>query len=220
MFCSVLTAALMVSACRTITPETGLLPPRAASVTIQKEAKLAKVVILDGAVAEDREYLESEMTRHIFQHIQEAGYFQTVGLLAGESAPHDLTLRFTFDRFHRERKVHPFYFPGLILTLTLYVWFGGPVHIDEYNVVGQLLIEDKSGAPLARARTREPERQTISIYDDGKALALKARTEIIDELLHNAVQELSGRSGIPPGGSPKEEPPRVEPPAVMPSPLP
>lgn len=106
--------------------------------------------------------------------------------------PDDLALRFEFSLYRLKREVHPAYFPGALLTLTLYIWFGGPIVNDRADLEGTLVIKDAAGQTLARAQASLSEKHSVNLWLSEYPLpsGVKERTRFVRKLLDRALGEL------------------------------
>ncbi|MGH8592056.1 MAG: hypothetical protein ACREXX_22910 [Gammaproteobacteria bacterium] len=153
---------------------------------------MASVKVTDPAVTNQR-VVEDSLRANIAVFLQESGYFLNTSTLPGMVNPEDLVLDFRFSRFWQERSVHPAYFPAALITLTLYIWFGGPVHVDEYELSGSLTVKDGKGQILAESIAQAQDRQNISIYNDAAVLpsGVSARTTVVQEMIQKSIRILT-----------------------------
>jgi hypothetical protein len=128
--------------------------------------------------------VEDSLRANIAVFLQESGYFLETSTLPGKVNPEDLLLDFRFPRFRQELSIHPAYFPAALITLTFYIWFGGPVSVDECDLSGILTVKDGNGRLLVESNAEIRERQNLSIYSGPMFLpsGLSARTTLVHDL--------------------------------------
>jgi hypothetical protein len=177
--------------CLTVPTGTSLETARPASVSVARGAWLAQALVTDPSAKETVE-LQRSLTLNIAAYAADAKYFARVNQLPGKLRPDDVVLRFEFDRYQLRRAPHPAYFPGAILTLTLYIWFGGPIGRDTANLSGQLRIEDAAGQELVTVRDAFEDTHDVSLYSPDYAFpsSIHSRTNLVRSLLDKAVSEL------------------------------
>lgn len=176
------------------TIRSGLGDATPVSNTIDKKVWLSKVEILDLS-GEDKSIAEESFTLNLLEYLQEGRYFKEVNLLPGKVGEDDLILRFRFDRFKEKYGVHPAYFPGALLTATLYIWVGGPCATMSSNLSGKLIVEDSHGSLITKVNYEVKGKRNFSIWtasEQGDFFS-KPRTLIIKELLDRACATLQQR---------------------------
>lgn len=180
-----------LSGCVSLPPGTSLKSGERAGSSMPRKAWVASVKVTDPAVTNQR-VVEDSLRANIAVFLQESVYFSVTSTLPGKVNPEDLVLDFRFPRFWQERSVHPAYFPAALITLTFYIWFGGPVAVDEYELSGVLMVKDGTGKLLAESSTQVQERQNVSIYNDAAILpsGLAARTSVVQELVMKSIRVL------------------------------
>lgn len=166
---------------------------------IDRRVWLSKVEILDPSV-DDKSATENTLTVNILKYLQEGRYFKEANFFPDKVDESDLVLRFQFDRYKQKRTVHPAYFPGALLTATLYIWVGGPVTTESLSFSGKLIVEDSHGSLITEVSSQVNDKYNLSIYSNeksatwsGRAInprATDARTLIIKELLNKAIEIL------------------------------
>jgi hypothetical protein len=175
-------------------------PAVPSAVTPHRKAWIGALQILDPAVG-NRPSAEDSLRASLTDFVRETRIFIDVDRLPGEVQSDDLILAFRFDRFQQERNTHPAYFPGAVLTLTLYTWLGGPIYRDLSKLSGSLTVKDSRGRSLTAVDAQIEEHQTVSLWSPQYALpgAAAARTALMQQLLDKAGASLSRR---PAGTSP------------------
>lgn len=178
-----------LSGCFTLPPGTTFKKGDPGTVQVSKRAWVNSVKVTDPAVTNPR-VLEDSLRANLTVFLQESGYFVSIDTLPGVVKPEDLVLDFRFSRFWQERRVHPAYFPAALLTLTLYIVFGGPITIDECDVSGSLIVKDGNGQVVAESAAQAQDRENISLYNVVPSGGT-ARTAMAQELLQKAIQKLT-----------------------------
>jgi hypothetical protein len=90
-----------------------------------------------------------------------------------------------------ERRPHPAYFPAAILTLTLYIWFGGPVYVDTTRVDGELIVRDSTRAELQRFSGSASSRRNVSFAEGPWAAGAADRTRAVKEMVDGYLGSLA-----------------------------
>ena len=136
---------------------------------------------------------QRQLTLAIEHYVGDAGFFSRANLLPGEPADDEVVLAFDFDRYQVERRIHPAYFPGALLTLTLYIWFGGPIYRDAIDYSASLSISDVSRKELLRYSGRVDDESNVSLFSPHYVLPSSAevRTRLVRSLLEQAVYGLN-----------------------------
>ena len=170
---------------------TTLEPATPAPVSLNRGAWLSPVEITDPATRKAAE-LQRSLTLSIASYVNDTKYFSRVNQLPGEPRADELVLSYRFDRYELERQPHPAYFPCALLTLTLYIWFGGPIYNDVADLSGTLEVRDTSGKELALVHETHEETHSVNLWSTEYALpsSAKARTVLVRRLLDQAVVEL------------------------------
>ncbi len=182
----------LIEGCTTIPPGTGLSRGIPVSNTIEKNAWLSKVNISDSSIAYPDTVQES-FSINLLEYLEERKYFKNVNILPGNLKEGDIVLFFDFDHFQQERSVHPAYIPGAILTLGLYIIFGGPMFTDSSNFSGTIKIENYNGHQISNAEAEYRDENNLSIWTVSTAIpnAIELRTQIVNELLEKAIVKLN-----------------------------
>lgn len=148
-----------------------------------------------------RAAIEKRLGPNIRDFVDERGCFQEVHLISektGEAGKEDLFLNFVFDRYRSETGIHPLGIPLSLVTLTIYVWVGGPLWYDSSEFSATLNVEDVSGRKIIRVSDQHRWRENYSFYKAGqqtqaRAAYLKpgeARAVLIQKLLDEAIPEI------------------------------
>jgi len=183
-----------ITGCITVPVGTGLSRANPVSNGTDRKVWLSKVDILDVFVR-DKNVVEESLTVSVFEYIKEGMYFKDVNLLPGKVGDEDFILHFQFDSYQQKRSLHPAYFPAAFFTLTLYIWFGGPIVNDSSYLSGILEVEDSRGSRITKVDHSVSERHGVSLWSSEYALpsGIKARTLIVKELLNKAIADIRQR---------------------------
>ena len=185
-----LSAALLACAVPVGTGLGGAVP---APLKLARAAWIASVEIEDPGVAEARE-LEGALGLSVKRYIEESRAFERVGLLPGEVGADDVVLRIKFRRYAQRRGPHPAYLPLAILTLTAYIWAGGPIYRDSSDLAARIEAQDREGRSLASVEKAVSSTHDISFLEPAYAFpsGLEARTTLMQALLDELVAQLQG----------------------------
>ena len=181
--------------CVSVPPGSALEPARPAQVRLPSGAWLAPATITDPAAVQRRE-IEQSLTLSIATYVEDAKYFSRVNRLPGNPRPDEYVLYFDFSRYQMERTPHPAYFPLAILTLTIYIWVGGPIYVDKSTLAGELVVKAVSGATLVQVSDSFADQHDVSFNSPDYLFptGMAARTTLVRTLLDRAVAELESRA--------------------------
>lgn len=84
------------------------------------------------------------------------------------------SFQFHFTKYSHERKLYPLYFPLAMITLTMYIWFGGTVTVDEAHYACTLKVTDSDEKILYRLEGQVSGKKEINIYSDERVLPSSA----------------------------------------------
>ena len=172
-------------------------PERTAAVTQPRAAMLADVVVSDpGMDADERHNLARQFTQQLNHRVEKGAYFEQVISFPAKLGEQDVLLKFDFSQLQGKRTPHPAYFPGALLTLTVWIWVNGPIYVDRYDLTGQLSIEDAHGALLASSRKTIAVEQNTGLWDAdymNAALGAAQLNQLVEQLLQDSSTQLSQR---------------------------
>jgi hypothetical protein len=129
------------------------------------------------------------------RYVDKAGYFKSVSEYPtagrtgrGAEVRHDLA--------QGPSRAAPWLFPGA-LTLTLWIWVNGPIYVDSFDLAGDLVIVDREGVELARAKDQITFKHNVGLYG-GDYLGTdhhgrQAASLLVGELLDTATVQLAKR---------------------------
>jgi len=185
---------LALSGCVTLPAGTGLNAPIHSENALPRKAWIGTVKIADDSV-KNRPVVEDSLRGNIMTYLQEGGYFLETSSLPGKVAADDLVLDFRFDHYIQKRTPHPAYFPLALVTMTFYIWFGGPIFVDESSLSGVLEIHNGSGKSIGNVISQLHEEHNVSLWSPEYALpsGIKARTSLIQELISKASTDIRNK---------------------------
>ena len=177
--------------CVSVPPSVQLSTPRRVSVKDPRVAWVAPVTFADPEMEET--VRADGLTLSIVRYLRQSGRFADADTLSDARSPGDLVLHWTFIRYRQSRSVHPAYVPCAVLTLTLYIFFNGPVGIDETDLAASLTIEDGQGRELAHAEEEVSAKHSFGVWSDRFALpsGIEGRTALVEALLARCVDTLA-----------------------------
>ena len=161
-----------------------------------KDVWLDRVSISDDRLSpEDKELLEVTLTRSIGSYLQDSGVASTLVMPPLAPSPRALIFEFDFNRYHFDRKTHPAYFPLAVLTLTFYIWFNGPIFIDEVDYAASLNVIDSKGRSLFLDNYSLSHKDLVGFHSPQYFLPSTGsnRTEVIEYLLKQYLKSLESR---------------------------
>ncbi len=166
-----------------------------ASTTQPRAAMIDDVVISDTSVdAELRKTLSTQFTAQMSRRVEHGEYFQQIISFPTKLGEQDVLLKLNFSSLKGKRTPHPGYFPGALLTLTVWIWANGPIYVDKYDLVGELSFEDAQGKVLASSsKTLKLDQNTGFLDDDYYNMSLGANqlNELVEQLLQDSYQQLA-----------------------------
>lgn len=172
-------------------------PPHASAVASPRSAQVADVQVnapgIDNATGQA---ISRALTPQLSQYVQRAGYFKAVTEYPTRLDEQDVMLKFDMTSLKGHRAPHPAYFPGALLTLTFWIWFNGPIYVDSFDVAGNLVIVDRDGVELARAKEQLRFEHNVGLYGGeywAPSMGGKQLTKLVGELLDDATVKLAKR---------------------------
>lgn len=183
---------ISTSGCMTMPPGSSLGRANPIYNSINNDVWISEIKITDPSI-DDSSAVEESLALNILEYIRQGNYFKNVNLIPGQIKEEDLILSFQFDHYQLRRTPHPAYFPLAMLTLTLYIWFGGPIYNDVLNISGQLTVKSFSGHVVSNVEDKLNEKHSVSLWSSEYLFpsGIKERTQLIKRLLdksHAALQ--------------------------------
>ncbi|TGL63252.1 hypothetical protein [Leptospira sarikeiensis] len=139
---------------------------------------------------------EDKLTLAIVEYSKKANYFQKTAYI-GYKEPSDTKykiLTFICSSFEETRKPHPAYFPLAILTLTIYIWAGGPIASDHSQYECNLTVKNPNGNVLFKNTKRIFNVRDVNLYSKYYTFpsGIEDRTETLSSLInsyYNTIKE-------------------------------
>ena len=193
--------SLLLTGCVSFTP-TGPLgdPAHKAATPLAQAALIEQVSVTDSSLDATRQQdIGKQLTAQLNRYVERGEYFQRVIRFPAKVGEQDVVLKFNFTSLKGKRTPHPGYFPGALLTLTMWIWVNGPIYVDKYDLVGELTIEDASGKSLVSTRKAQQLDQNTGLWDAdyyNMSLGATQLQQLVDQLLEDGTQQLAqqGRS--------------------------
>lgn len=121
--------------------------------------------------------------------MHKGAYFKQVTEYPTRLGENDVLLKFNMTSLKGHRAPHPGYFPGAILTLTIWIWVNGPIFVDTFDVAGDLVIVDRDGKELATAKEQVKLERNVGLYGReywAPTMGAKQLSELVSQLLDTA----------------------------------
>jgi hypothetical protein len=194
-----LALSISLTGCISFTP-TGPIgdPVVAAKSTSLRSAQIADVVVSSPDLKdEQRQNISRQLTAQISRYVEKGGYYKEVIAFPARMGEQDVQLKFNFTSLKGKRTVHPAYVPGALLTLTIWIWVNGPIYVDNYDLAGELTVEDSKGNVLATAVEQVHEKHNRGLYNGeywAPSLGRFQLRDMIAKLLDKTAAQLSAIS--------------------------
>lgn len=188
--------SLTLTGCVSFTPAGPIGDPEEkAAITQPHAAMIDDVVISDSSInANLRKNLSSQFTDQLSKRVERGEYFKQVISFPATLGEQDVALKFNFTSLKGKRTPHPAYFPGALLTLTMWIWVNGPVYVDKYDVAGELTVENINGTVLASSRKEIKLNQNTGIWDNdyiNLSLGADQVNQLVEQLLQDSNRQLA-----------------------------
>jgi hypothetical protein len=148
-------------------PSTSNLPsPTVQKNSLKEEILLEKINVLDSEnIFGDKSAIEENLTLNLKNYLERGKYFEKVVLFTEkDSYLENKSFQFYFDTYAIKRKPYKWYFPLAIITLTMYIWFGGTITIDEVQMSGGLEVKDSKNNKVFITKKEIFEEREINLY--------------------------------------------------------
>ena len=191
-----LLAALSMTGCVSYTVTGPIATPlHPVSVSSPRSAQIADVTVSAADVNEaNKAAISSSLTAQITQYVRTAGYFKQVTEYPVRLGEQDVTLKFNMTSLKGHRAPHPAYVPGALLTLTIWIWVNGPIYVDSFDVAGDLVIVDRNGKELAKAKDSIKFEHNVGLYSGqywAPSMGGQQLTKLVGQLLDTATANLA-----------------------------
>lgn len=186
--------SLALTGCVSFNPAGPLSPPaETATYTQPYGAMLGDIKVTDETINEaQRRNIADQLAPQIEDYIKRGEFFQHSLTFPAKLDKQDVQLQFNFSSLKARRTPHPAYIPGALITLTMWIWFNGPIYVDKYDLAAEVIILDKEGKALASAEKVVKQNKNTGLWDydymfpNGTAQL----TELIDSLLNASTSKL------------------------------
>lgn len=187
--------SLLLTGCVSFVPAGPIgLPAKAVENTLPIGAMVKDVQVSDPAIEDlQRRNISSQLTAQIGAHIERGEYFQKMVVFPAKLGEKDVELAFNFTSLKGKRTPHPAYFPGALLTLTIWIWVNGPVYVDTYDLAAELRVNDSHGKQLALSRKEFKRDINTGFWDRdyfNPSMGGAQMTDLVEALLSDATQQL------------------------------
>ncbi|UCJ16049.1 hypothetical protein K5Q02_19880 [Pseudomonas sp. MM211] len=170
-------------------------PAQKATITQPRAAMIDDVVITDSKVKDAlRKTLSAQFTEQLARRVERGEYFEEVISFPATLGEQDVGLKFTFTSLKAKRTPHPAYFPGALLTLTVWIWVNGPIYVDKYDLAGNLQIVDAHGKLLSSSEQAVKLNQNTGLWDNdyfNTSLGADQLNQLVEQLLQDATRKLA-----------------------------
>ncbi len=169
-------------------------PPHQAPVTSPRTAQLADVAVSAPGIDEaTRTAISRSLTSQLNQYVKAGAYFNQVSEYPTRLGENDVVLKFNMTSLKGHRGPHPGYFPGALLTLTIWIWVNGPIYVDSFDLAGDLVVVDRDGKELASSKQQLKLERNVGLYGReywAPTMGAKQLTELVSQLLDTATARL------------------------------
>jgi len=188
--------SLALTGCVSFTPSGPIgLPAQVVEHSVPSGAMLKDVEVSDSRLNEtQRRNISNALTAQIAQHVERGEYFERMISFPTKLDEKDVQLQFNFTSLKGKRTPHPGYFPGALLTLTMWIWVNGPIYVDKYDLAAELQIIDATGKQLALSRKTLVRNENTGLWDRdyfNPSLGSQQLTQLVEELLQDGTQQLA-----------------------------
>ncbi|MGE4406369.1 hypothetical protein [Pseudomonas sp.] len=188
--------SLALTGCVSFTPTGPIgLPTDVIEHSVPAGAMLKDVEVSDSQLNDtQRRNISNALTAQIAKHIERGEYFERMISFPAKLDEQDVELRFNFTSLKGKRTPHPGYFPGALLTLTMWIWVNGPIYVDKYDLAAELAITDAAGQQLALSQKTLVLDQNTGLWDAdyfNAAPGSRQLTQLVEQLLKDGTQQLA-----------------------------
>jgi hypothetical protein len=188
--------SLALTGCVSFTPSGPIgLPAQVVEHSVPAGAMLNDVEVSDSRLNEtQRRNISNALTAQIAQHVERGEYFERMISFPAKLDDQDVQLQFNFTSLKGKRTPHPGYFPGALLTLTVWIWVNGPIYVDKYDLAAELQIIDAAGKQLALSQKTLVRNQNTGLWDYdyfNTSLGSRQLTELVEQLLQDGTRQLA-----------------------------
>lgn len=187
---------LTLTGCVSFVPAGPIGDPAQKAQTTQPRAAMVEDVVITDAKVRDalRKTLSAQFTEQLSRRVERGEYFEEVISFPATLDEKDVALKFTFSSLKAKRTPHPAYFPGALLTLTVWIWVNGPIYVDKYDIAGDLQIVDAHGKLLSSSEQAVKLNQNTGLWDNdyfNTSLGADQLNQLVEQLLQDATRKLA-----------------------------
>ena len=187
--------SMALTGCVSFTPAGPISPPsQIVERSLPGSAMIKDVKVTDQRLDEQtRRNIGNQLTAQISQHVEKGEYFRRVISFPAKLNEQDVQLQFDFSSLQGKRTPHPGYFPGALLTLTIWIWVNGPIYVDKYNLAAELQILDSEGKQLALSQKKLVVDKNTGLWDYDYMFPSGGQqlTELVEQLLQDGTAQLT-----------------------------
>ena len=144
------------------------------STNLNKETIAIRNIEIIDYPDNQKAFFESMLKANLYNALTETETFQEVNYYKDSNTNAKVKIiDLKFKKYFNQLEVHPLYFPLATLTLTLYIWFGGPIVRYEADYTLEVNSYDSKGNKLKSATQNFKDSTNENIYS-----GFKARREI------------------------------------------
>ncbi|EPG75582.1 putative lipoprotein [Leptospira fainei serovar Hurstbridge str. BUT 6] len=183
---------VIVTGCVSIPVGVNLSEPKTKAFPLPSTVYIEKVIL--PVYLENRLQKEEKFTLSVLDFAAKSEYFTKVNYI-GQKDPGDRNyhvLQITCDEYLERREPHPAYFPLAIITVTLYIWLGGPIHTDYSKYSCELKAKDSKQKVIFSDKKAISNEKNSNMFDNRRYFpsSIEDRTEVIGSLLLNVYNYL------------------------------
>ncbi|MFT0621883.1 hypothetical protein ACMHYQ_04380 [Ectopseudomonas guguanensis] len=188
-------ASMALTGCMSFTPAGPISPPnQIVEQSLPGSAMIKEVRVTDQRLDEQtRRNIGNQLTAQLSQHVEKGEYFKRVISFPAKLDEQDVQLQFDFSSLQGKRTPHPGYFPGALLTLTIWIWVNGPIYVDKYDLAAELQILDSDGKQLALSQKKLVVDKNTGLWDYDYMFPSGGQqlTELVEQLLQDGTRQLT-----------------------------
>lgn len=187
--------SLNLTGCISFNPAGPISEPLQKANTSRPEAVMVDAVVVSDASinAAVRNNLSTQFTTQLNRRLERGEYFREVISFPATLGEQDVLLKLEFSSLKGKRTPHPGYFPGALLTLTMWIWVNGPIYVDKYDLVGTMSFEDSQGKVIASSQKIARFNQNTGLWDDdyfNLSLGSTQLNQLVEHLVQDSLQQL------------------------------
>ncbi len=131
-----------------------------------------------------KEIMEVTFKANLKRTLVKNGFFRDVDYYQEPLDKEAFILDIKFLKNYEDISIHPLYFPGSILTLTLYIWLGGPIGINKVEDEVSVSVFNPKGVLVSQVSKSLNYKENENIYS-----VFRNYKDRRSELILNAIKE-------------------------------